>query len=100
MEQIIHPVKLHKIIDNYYYTYVLKSLFDNNLYVGFISNLLQRFESYNLGRVPSTKNRKPLKLKYFEGCLSRDDAIKREKYLKTHYGKMFLRKRLKSYLTG
>jgi len=88
------------MIDNYYYTYVLKSTVDNNFYVGFTSNLLQRFESHNSGKVPSTKNRKPLELIYFEGCLSRDDAIKREKYLKTHYGKMFIGNRLKSYLTG
>jgi putative endonuclease len=37
---------------------------------------------------------------YFEGCRNRDDAIRREKYLKTHYGKMFVKKRLKSYFTG
>jgi hypothetical protein len=33
-------------------------------------------------------------------CLNQDDAIKREKYLKTYNGKRFLHKRLKSYLTG
>ena len=32
--------------------------------------------------------------------LNRDDALRREKYFKTHYGKMFLKKRLKSYFTG
>jgi RNA recognition motif-containing protein len=29
-----------------------------------------------------------------------EDAKRREKYLKTHYGKMFLKNRLKSYFTG
>ena len=48
----------------------------------------------------SAKHRRPLELIYFEGCLCQDDAIKREKYLKTHYGKMFLGNRLKSYFTG
>jgi len=33
-------------------------------------------------------------------CLDQEDATKREKYLKTFHGKMFLRRRLKSYLTG
>jgi len=33
--------------------------------------------------VKSTKHRIPLKLIYWEGCLSKKDAIKREKYLKT-----------------
>jgi hypothetical protein len=41
-----------------------------------------------------------LKLIYFEGCLNQKDATHREKYLKTHFGKMFLKNRLKSYLTG
>jgi len=33
-------------------------------------------------------------------CLDKEDATRREKYLKTFHGKMFLRRRLKSYLTG
>ncbi len=51
------------------------------------------------GRVSSTESRRPLELIYFEGCRNQADALKREKYLKTHYGKMFLGRRLKSYLT-
>ena len=50
--------------------------------------------------VISTKDRRPLKLIYFEACLNQQDATHREKYLKTFHGKMFLRNRLKSYLTG
>ena len=53
---------------------------------------------YNAGKVKSTAYRRPLKLIYYEACLDKNNAIKREKYLKTHYGKMFLNKRLKSYL--
>jgi putative endonuclease len=37
---------------------------------------------------------------YYESCLDLKDATKREKYLKTYHGKMFIRNRLKSYLTG
>jgi putative endonuclease len=61
---------------------------------------MQRFEAHNAGRVQSTKNRRPLELIYFEACRSEEDAIHREQYLKTFYGKMFLKNRLKSYLTG
>ncbi|MFA7295426.1 MAG: GIY-YIG nuclease family protein, partial [Candidatus Paceibacterota bacterium] len=32
--------------------------------------------------------------------LNQQDATHREKYLKTYYGKMFIKRRLKSYLTG
>ena len=52
------------------------------------------------GLVESTKDRTPLKLIYYEACVNRNDATRREKYLKTYHGKMFLKRRLKSYLTG
>jgi len=81
-------------------TYVLHSEKDGKLYVGYTKDLNLRFEQHQKGYVESTKNRRPLKLIYFEAYLEQADALKREKYLKTHYGKMFLRNRLKSYLTG
>ena len=83
-----------------YYIYVLLSLKDKKQYVGYTKNLKLRFEQHGKGLVESTKNRRPLKLIYYEACLNQQDATKREKHLKTHYGKMFLRKRLKSYFTG
>jgi len=84
----------------FYYVYILQSLKDNKFYTGYTENLKLRFEDHQKGRVESTKNRKPLKLIYFEGCLNKKDAMHREKYFKTHLGKMFLKNRLKSYLTG
>lgn len=83
-----------------YYTYVLQSLEDYNFYVGFTKDLKQRFEQHSQGFVESTKNRRPLKLIYYETCLKREDALHRERYLKTYHGRMFLKRRLKSYLTG
>ena len=83
-----------------FYTYVLRSEKDGQFYVGFTKNLELRFEQHNNGLVESTNHRRPLELIYYEACLSRDDATKREKYLKSYHGKMFLRNRLKSYLTG
>jgi putative endonuclease len=83
-----------------YYTYVLLSEKDGMFYVGFTGDIKLRFGEHKKGRVESTKGRRPLKLIYYEACLNQEDAIKREKYLKTYHGKIFLRKRLKSYLTG
>jgi len=83
-----------------YYTYVLQSAEDNGLYVGFTKDLKLRFKQHNKGQVDSTRNRRPLKLIYYEGCMNQADATKREKYLKTYNGKRFLHNRLKSYLTG
>jgi len=84
----------------FYYVYVLKSLKDSKMYTGYTKNLKLRFELHQKGLVDSTKNRQPLKLIYFEGCLKQKDATHREKYLKSYKGKMFLRNRLKSYFTG
>lgn len=84
----------------FYFVYVLKSKKDGKFYTGYTKNLKLRFELHNLGLVKSTKDRKPFELIYFEGCLNQQDATHREKYLKTFYGKMFLKNRLKSYLTG
>ena len=83
-----------------YYTYVLQSGKDGDFYVGFTKNLKQRFELHEKGLVDSTKEKRPLKLIYYEACINKGDASNREKYLKTHYGRMFLKKRLKSYFTG
>jgi putative endonuclease len=83
-----------------FYTYVLHSKKDGNFYTGFTKDLELRLEQHNKGQVESTKERRPLKLIYYEACLNRNDATHRETYLKTYYGKAYIRKRLKSYLTG
>lgn len=84
----------------FHYVYILQSKKDNKFYTGYTKNLKLRLEQHQKGQVESTKDRGPLKLIYFEGCLNQQDATHREKYLKTYLGKMFLKKRLKSYLTG
>ena len=83
-----------------YYTYVLFSIKDRKFYTGFTKDLKLRFEQHNKGLVQSTKDRGPFKLIYYEACLDQQDATRREKYLKTYHGEMFLKRRLKSYLTG
>ena len=81
-----------------YYTYVLLSEKDNKFYIGFTDNLRKRLTEHNRGLVNSTKSRRPLKLVYCEICLSEKDALKREKYFKTGFGRRFLRNRLEDYL--
>jgi len=81
-----------------YYVYILQSLKDNNFYVGYSNNLNNRMNQHNLGKIVSTKNRRPLKLVYYEACLNQQDATHREKYLKTSWGKRYIKNRLKNYL--
>jgi putative endonuclease len=83
-----------------HYVYILQSLIDNKFYTGYTPDLKQRIDKHNSGRVTATRGRKPLKLVYYEACLNKDDAIKREKYLKTSWGKRYIKSRLKNYLTG
>jgi putative endonuclease len=85
---------------SYYYTYVLLSEKDEKFYTGYTADIERRFEEHQKGKVVSTKDRRPMKLIYFEACLNQNDATHREKYLKSFHGKMFIRNRLKSYLTG
>jgi len=83
-----------------YYVYVLQSEKDACFYVGYTSDLRKRLKLHNDGRVESTKDRKPLKLVYYEACISQEDALHREKYLKTAYGKKYIKSRLRRYLDG
>lgn len=78
----------------YYYTYVLRSKTDNHLYVGWTDDLQKRLKEHNDGHVESTKYRIPFDLIYFEACLSKEKAIKREKSLKTGFGRTYLKNRL------
>ncbi len=80
-----------------FYVYILKSLKDNELYIGFADNLTRRLLKHNSGKVFSTKSRRPLKLIYVEICLNKYDAKQREKYFKTGVGKKFIKNRLKHY---
>jgi putative endonuclease len=84
----------------YCYVYVLRSIKDGHFYVGLTRNLRVRLQAHNSGQVSSTKNRVPLELIYWEGCLNESDAAQREKYLKSAWGKRYIKGRLRRYLTG
>jgi len=86
--------------ETYYYIYVLQSEKDGHFYVGYTKNLLKRMQEHHAGKVMTTNPRRPLKLIYWEGCLNQSDALKREKYLKTSWGKRYIKNRIQVYLTG
>jgi len=86
-------------MSNFYYTYVLLSLSDHLFYTGYTKDVFTRFQQHATGCVPSTYNRRPLRLIYFEACRSQKDALARERYLKSGMGKRFIRNRLKDYLS-
>jgi putative endonuclease len=76
---------------NMFYIYILQSLKDRKLYVGYTSDLKKRFMEHKKGVVASTKNRRPLILIYYEAYRSEKDARIREKFLKTGKGREFIK---------
>jgi putative endonuclease len=85
---------------DFFYVYVLRSLADRMFYVGYTRGLRQRFCQHQSGEVPSTRERLPVELVYCEACRRSTDATRREKYLKSAWGKRFLKSRIRDYLTG
>jgi len=84
----------------YCYVYVLRSLRDKQFYVGLTRNLSARLQAHNKGLVNSTKKPIPFELVYWEGCRDESDAAQRERYLKTAWGKRYIKTRIRRYLTG
>ena len=82
-----------------FYVYALVSQNDRKLYVGYTEDLRKRISEHNRGKVTSTRYRVPFKLIYYEACRNKADALHRERYLKTAYGKRYLKNRLKNDLS-
>ena len=75
-----------------YYTYVIYSEDYDRRYIGHTSNLEARLKYHNAGKVRSTKPWQPWRLVYTEKFETRADAVKRERYLKTGWGRLWLDK--------
>ena len=64
--------------------YILRSLQDNDLYIGSTSDLMRRLREHNAGLVKATKHRTPFKLVYAEAYADEGEARHREQNLKLH----------------
>ena len=82
------------------YVYVLISIKDTKLYIGYTEDVERRVRDHNQGKVPSTQARKPMKLIYYEAHISKEDALRRERYFKTSKGKVTLKQILRNTLMG
>lgn len=67
-------------------------------YIGYSNDLRNRVKKHQNKKVTATKHYENVALVYYEASISKDDALKREKSLKTGFGRAFIRNRLKSYL--
>lgn len=68
------------------------------MYIGCTNNLKKRLALHNAGHVPSTSERRPLEIIFYEAFLRQDDAYAREKWLKSGWGRTHIRKMLRNYL--
>ncbi|OGM21506.1 hypothetical protein A2714_00095 [Candidatus Woesebacteria bacterium RIFCSPHIGHO2_01_FULL_38_9] len=85
-----------------FYTYVLlcKNIRDNSqkFYVSNTYNLRVRLNKHKSKSVKTTKKFDKIILIYYEACLNKTDARKRELQLKTGFGRGYLKRRLKNYM--
>lgn len=82
----------------FYYVYILESLKKENwIYIGSTPDLKKRLEKHNRAVNFSTKAYAPLRLIFYEAYLNKQDALRREKYLKTSQGSRLLKRMLKEY---
>ena len=78
-----------------FYVYLLES--KDKFYIGFTDNLKRRVKEHNAGQSVSTKAHRPWRLIFYEAYADKDDALRREGYLKTSQGKRALRRMITAY---
>lgn len=83
---------------SHFYIYILLSLKDKKLYIGFTADLKNRLKEHAAGKVRSTKDRRPLKLIHYEYFVNKADAKAREIFFKSGFGRNELKKCLKRTL--
>ena len=74
--------------------YVIESLMDQTWYTGMAKDVTNRLLEHNSGKNRFTKGHRPWKIIYTEIHPDWENARKREKYLKSASGKIWLRKYL------
>ena len=82
------------------YVYILRSEKDGELYTGCTTDLKKRLILHNAKKVPATKKRVPLKLIHYEAFQHPTDAFERERYLKTQWGRNYIRKTLRHFFNS
>lgn len=81
-----------------FYVYLLQS--KSRIYVGITTDLKRRIREHNSGQNVSTKAYLPWTLIFYEAYINRQDAHRRERYLKTTQGRQAIRRMLREHLAG
>ena len=83
-----------------YYTYVLWDAQGKRFYIGYTENIRRRIAEHLSGKNHTTLRYESYHLIFYEAFISKDDAVRREKYFKTTKGRTALRLMLRNSLTG
>jgi putative endonuclease len=75
-----------------YFVYILLSEKDNRTYVGYTHDLSARLKRHNAGYVSATKNRRPLRVFFYEEFETEREAKERELWWKSSTGRNNLKK--------
>ena len=89
-----HPMVGSRRGRHMYYVYVLQSKKDYKNYYGFCQDIKKRVKEHNQGKVRSTKSRKPFVLIYYETVETRKQALRKEKYFKSGFGRKYVKKKI------
>ncbi len=78
-----------------WYVYILRSVnFPEQEYTGATADLRQRLSDHNAGKSPHTAKFAPWTLRCYVALPGKGRALELEKYLKSHSGRAFAKKRL------
>lgn len=82
-----------------YYVYTLFFSKDQRFYTGCSTNLKERLQTHARGEVKSTAPRGTFLLMHYEYFINKEDAMSREKFLKSGFGRGQLKQALKRTLS-
>ena len=74
-----------------WFVYVLRSINFERNYIGFSGNVSKRLRQHNSGKTKSTKPYLPWKILFSEEFSSKEEALKREKFLKSGKGRDYIK---------
>lgn len=85
-----------------FFTYVLRCHASKRnvieFYTGSSEILPNRIEDHKSKSVKTTRSFDRIDLVYYEACLNKTDALRREKQLKTGFGRGYIKRRISNYL--
>jgi predicted GIY-YIG superfamily endonuclease len=78
----------------FWYVYMLQSIASpERYYVGLTENLVDRLKTHNDGKIPHSSKFLPWRIETVVAFRSKDKAVAFERYLKSHSGRAFAKKR-------